>query len=83
MLFRSLEPATARSMGLTGASYAALLRSTGFRVTMPRPLAETEQGPPAPPLWHWRRPHADVQPARVAPAPSRNAAFAALAGLVR
>ena len=78
-----LEPATARSMGLTGASYAALLRSTGFRVTMPRPLAEIEQGPPAPPLWHWRRPHVETAAARVAPTPPRNAAFAALAGLVR
>ena len=77
-----LEPATARSMGLTGASYAALLRAGGFRVTMPRRLSETEHGPTAPPLWHWRRPRADPPAARVAP-PPRHAAFAALADLVR
>ncbi|GAC1612782.1 MAG: hypothetical protein NVS3B27_07550 [Novosphingobium sp.] len=77
-----LEPATARSMGLTGASYAALLRAGGFRVTMPRRLSETEHGPTAPPLWHWRRPRVESPAARVAP-PPRHAAFAALADLVR
>ena len=77
-----LEPASARSMGLTGASYAALLRAAGFRVTMPRRLAETEQGPPAPPLWHWQRPRvAPTQAAMPRTAP-RHAAFAALAELV-
>ncbi|WP_295632889.1 helicase-related protein [Novosphingobium sp.] len=78
-----LEPATARSMGLTGASYAALLRAGGFRVTMPRRLSETEHGPTAPPLWHWRRPRAEPVAARIASPPPRHAAFAALADLVR
>jgi ATP-dependent RNA helicase SUPV3L1/SUV3 len=51
-----LDPALARSMGLTTASYAALLRQAGFRAAVPRPLAEGQAGPPAPPLWHWRPP---------------------------
>jgi ATP-dependent RNA helicase SUPV3L1/SUV3 len=78
-----LEPATARSMGLTGASYAALLRAAGFRVTMPRQLTATEHGPTAPPLWHWRRPRVGPVESLVVPPPPRHAAFAALADLVR
>ena len=78
-----LEPATARSMGLTGASYAALLRAAGFRVITPRRLGETAHGPPAPPLWHWRRPRVEPASAAFVPMPPRNAAFAALADLVR
>ena len=78
-----LEPALARSMGLTGAGYAALLRAAGFRVTMPRRLGDIEHGPPAPPLWHWRRPRVEPTAARMVPLPPRNTAFAALADLVR
>jgi len=54
----ALDPALARSMGLTTAAYAALLRTAGFRAAMPKPLAEGQAGPPAPPMWQWRPPHA-------------------------
>lgn len=79
----SLDPALARSMGLTTAGFAALLRAAGFRVHMARPLADTAHGPPAPPLWDWRPPRA--APARGAPAPLAppTGAFAALAELMR
>ena len=78
-----LDPALARSMGLTTASYAALLRAGGFRVIMPRLLAESASGPPAPPLWEWRPPR--VEPAREPRLPARTGegAFAALAELMR
>lgn len=78
----ALDPARARSMGLSTAGYAALLREAGFRVTMPQPLPEGAFGPPAPPLWHWRAPRAvapAAPPARAVPA---GHAFAALAGLL-
>lgn len=92
-----LDPALARSMGLTTASYAALLRQAGFRAAVPRPLAAGQAGPPAPPLWHWRpnRPAAVAHPkgqvakgkgATAAPRPAPPAAtgaFAALAELLR
>ena len=78
-----LEPTTARSMGLTGAGYAALLRAGGFRVTMPRRLRDSEHGPLAPPLWHWRRPRVEPVSTAFVAIPPRNAAFAALADLVR
>ncbi|WP_338468612.1 helicase-related protein [Novosphingobium sp. ZN18A2] len=58
-----LKPALARSMGLAGASHAALLRDAGFRVIMPRRLDDSEHGAPAPPLWHWR-PARPRRPAR-------------------
>lgn len=82
-----LDPALARSMGLEGASHAALLRAAGFRVTMPRRLADAEHGAPAPPLWHWR----PTPPRRAPAAASKPAApvhrpgnpFAGLAELVR
>ncbi|WP_018075690.1 helicase-related protein [Novosphingobium nitrogenifigens] len=78
-----LDPARARSMGLTTASYAALLRAGGFRVTMPQGLPEGACGPLAPPLWDWRPPRPAPVPAR-APAPVPiNGAFAALAELLR
>jgi ATP-dependent RNA helicase SUPV3L1/SUV3 len=50
----ALDPALARSMGLTTAAYAALLRQAGFRAHLARSLAENQAGPPAPPLWEWR-----------------------------
>jgi ATP-dependent RNA helicase SUPV3L1/SUV3 len=76
-----LNPALARSMGLATGGYAALLRAAGFRVIMPRPLAENAYGPPAPPLWEWRpaRPRAATD--IVAPVPATNA-FAQLAALM-
>ncbi|NKJ42610.1 helicase-related protein [Novosphingobium sp. SG720] len=56
-----LDPALARSMGLTTAAYAALLRQAGFRAQVPRALDEGQAGPPAPPLWEWRPPRAPAQ----------------------
>ena len=75
----ALDPALARSMGLTTASYAALLRAAGFRAWPPRPLAEGAAGPPAPPLWDWRppRPREERRPEAARPRP--DSAFAALA----
>ncbi|NLR69668.1 helicase [Novosphingobium sp. ERN07] len=76
-----LDPAIARSMNLSTAAYAALLRSAGFRVHMGRPLPEKAYGPPQPPLWDWRpsrsQPAPDIVPQRPA-----TGAFAALAELV-
>ncbi len=74
-----LDPARARSMGLSSKGYAALLRAGGFRVVMPRALPDGASGPPAPPLWDWRalRPPPAPQTG-VAPA----GAFAVLAGLL-
>ncbi|MDE2562922.1 MAG: helicase [Sphingomonadales bacterium] len=81
-----LEPALARSMGLEPAAHVALLREAGFRVSLPRRLAEEEHGAPAPALWHWRPPRRAARQSHHAPA--RQAAppgnpFAKLAGLVR
>lgn len=80
-----LDPALALSMGLTTASYAALLRAGGFRVIMPRALSQTAYGPPAPPLWEWRpaRPRgaANAAPVPPSPVPATNA-FAQLAVLM-
>ncbi|WP_225207090.1 helicase-related protein [Novosphingobium huizhouense] len=78
-----LDPALARSMGLSTASYANLLRVAGFRVATGRPLADGAFGPPTPPLWNWRPP--STRPATdppVAPPPA-NGAFAVLAELIR
>ena len=78
-----LDPSRARSMGLSTAGYAALLRAGGFRVAMPRPLPDGAPGPLAPPLWDWRPPRKEAEPP---PAPSlreATGAFAALAGLLR
>jgi len=78
-----LDPARARSMGLSTAGYAALLRAGGFRVAMPRKLPEGALGPIAPPLWDWRPPR-PAAPAPVAQSPRpATGAFAALAGLLR
>jgi ATP-dependent RNA helicase SUPV3L1/SUV3 len=79
----TLDPARAVSMGLTTASYAKLLQLGGFRPVAPTPLAEGAHGPPAPLVWRWqpsRRRHPAGRQAKPAP---RNAAFAALAELVR
>jgi ATP-dependent RNA helicase SUPV3L1/SUV3 len=74
----ALDPAVARSMGLSTASYAHLLRLAGFRAVVPRKLAEEAYGPPAPPMWEWRppRPAAALPPRH---SPSLTGAFAALA----
>ncbi|BEV02419.1 helicase-related protein [Novosphingobium olei] len=78
-----LDPALARSMGLSTASYALLLRQAGFRVATGRALGEGAFGPPSPPLWDWRpprpRPAETARPSVVA----GNGAFAALAELIR
>jgi ATP-dependent RNA helicase SUPV3L1/SUV3 len=78
-----LDPAVARSMGLSTASYAALMRLSGFRVHMPRGLAEGAFGPPGVPLWDWRMPRAAEPAAPARPAPPPTGAFAALAELIR
>ncbi len=75
-----LDPALATSMGLTTASYAALLRLAGFQPLIPRTLKRDVLGPPAPLLWRWhplrRAPDTPLHP------PPRDNAFAALAELV-
>ncbi|WP_428332716.1 helicase-related protein [Novosphingobium sp.] len=78
-----LDPAKARSMGLSTVSYAALLRTAGFRVAMPRPLADGAFGPHAPPLWDWRPPRVAAPAPAHAPPHAATGAFAALAGLMR
>ncbi len=77
-----LDPGKARSMGLTTAAYAALLRAGGFRVAMPRALAQGAFGPHAPPLWDWRPPRAVPQITPHVPPRAAHGAFAALAGLM-
>lgn len=78
----ALDPARAVSMGLTTASYARLLRLGGFHPLLPRPLAETAHGPPAPVRWRWRPPRRLSEPERPAPVRAEGA-FAALADMVR
>ncbi len=78
-----LDPSRARSMGLSTAAYAALLRAGGFRVAMPRPLPDGAMGPIAPPLWDWRPPRPAAAAPRAEPAHQASGAFAALAGLLR
>jgi ATP-dependent RNA helicase SUPV3L1/SUV3 len=73
-----LDPAAALVIGLTTASYAHLLRLAGFRPIMPRGLADTTFGPPAPLLWRWQP--ARRESAQTSPPP--DGAFAALARLV-
>lgn len=77
-----LDPGVARSMSLSTAAYAALLRAGGFRVHMGRTLPEKAYGPPHPPLWDWRptRRDASIEHERRKPPPT--GAFAALAELV-
>ncbi|WP_109798129.1 MULTISPECIES: helicase-related protein [Novosphingobium] len=50
----ALDPGMARSMNLSTAGYAALLRAGGFRVRVAPALPERAYGPPLPPLWEWR-----------------------------
>jgi ATP-dependent RNA helicase SUPV3L1/SUV3 len=76
-----LDPALARSMGLTEANYANLLRLAGFRLVVPPPLPPDSFGPPRPAAWRWRPPHRRRQ-ARDAPTRRDEGAFAALARLV-
>ena len=78
-----LDPSRARSMGLSTASYAALLRLGGFRVAMPRPLPEGAMGPLAPPLWDWRPPRRTIETVSAPSPQTAHGAFAALAGLLR
>jgi ATP-dependent RNA helicase SUPV3L1/SUV3 len=77
----ALDPALARSMGLTLESHAQLLRLAGFTASVPRPLGEGVFGPPLPTSWRWRPPRRQAQ-SRPAPAPNRQGAFAVLAELV-
>lgn len=77
-----LDPATARSMNLSTAAYAALLRAAGFRVHMGRSLPEKAYGPPHPPLWDWRPTRRATTTERQTPALPPSGAFAALAELV-
>lgn len=77
----ALSPALAISMGLTGASFAHLLRLAGFRPIMPKQLAENAHGPPAPVRWRWRAGRRR-SPQKIAPAYRESGAFAALAELV-
>ncbi|OYX94659.1 MAG: helicase [Novosphingobium sp. 35-62-5] len=76
-----LDPAIARSMNLSTAAYAALLRAGGFRVHMGRPLPERAYGPPQPPLWDWR-PSRPAHTSETVPPRPATGAFAALAELV-
>jgi len=77
----ALDPALARSMGLTTESYTNLLRQAGFQPIIPRPQTEGAFGPPTPLTWRWRPPR---RPARPQPPrrPPGSGAFAALAELV-
>ncbi|WP_068070925.1 helicase-related protein [Novosphingobium lentum] len=76
-----LDPGAARSMGLTTAGYAALLRAAGFHAHPPRSLAQGEYGPPTPPLWQWRPPRPPAPPpAMRVIVPPTTGAFAALSG---
>jgi ATP-dependent RNA helicase SUPV3L1/SUV3 len=76
-----LDPALARSMGLTLESHAHLLRLAGFTASVPKPLGEGVFGPPLPIIWRWRPPRRQAQ-SRPAPPPNRQGAFSALAELV-
>ncbi len=80
-----LDPAIARSMNLSTAAYAALLRAGGFRVHMGQPLPTNAFGPAQPPLWDWRPPRPSSRAAPVpdsVPSAPPTGAFAALAALV-
>ena len=77
-----LDPALARSMGLSTASYARLLQLAGFAARSARALLAGELGPPAPPTWRWRAPRAAPSPTLVPPEPRAGNSFAALAELI-
>ena len=78
----ALNPALARSMGLTTASYAQLLRLGGFQPVMPRVLPAGKYGPPAPLVWKWRPPRRDIEPAAPSALRQADGVFAALADLI-
>lgn len=78
-----IDPALARSMGLTAQSFALLLRDAGFRARPVRALAEGAHGPRQPELWEWRPRRREAPPAGPSPGSSEGSAFAALAGLIR
>ncbi len=75
----AIDPALARSMGLSAAAFAALLRTAGFRAHAVRALPEGASGPPAPQLWDWRAPRPPEPRAAMRPVPRPGNAFAALA----
>ena len=86
-----LDPALARSMGLTPESYTQLLRLAGFQPSVPKPLDEAAFGPPRPTTWRWRparrpppvrNPRSPGAEARPTGPPRTGGAFAALAELV-
>ncbi len=74
-----LDPGPAQRLGLTTASYAALLRLGGFRSLPIRALTPERHGPPAPLLWKWQPPG---RPAPIVAPANPDGAFAALAQLV-
>ena len=78
----ALDPALARSMGLSSVSFAALLRSAGFRAHEPRRLAEGASGPPAPQMWDWRAPRPPEPRAAIMRTARPGGPFAALAELI-
>jgi ATP-dependent RNA helicase SUPV3L1/SUV3 len=51
-----IDPALARSTGLSNEAHMHLLRIAGFAPQVPPALAEGLFGPPAPPLFRWRPP---------------------------
>ncbi len=76
-----IDPGMARSMGLSTASFATLLRAGGFRVFMGRALPDGAHGAAMPPLWEWRPTRSGAAPeTTILPPPT--GAFAALAELV-
>jgi ATP-dependent RNA helicase SUPV3L1/SUV3 len=76
-----LDPALARSMGLSAASHTQLLRLGGFQPSVPRPLAQGAFGPARPTTWRWRPLRRRGETASVPP-PRPGGAFALLAELV-
>ncbi|EIZ81105.1 ATP-dependent helicase [Novosphingobium sp. Rr 2-17] len=77
-----LDPGRAVSMGLSGASYARLLRLGGFQPILPRTLADGAHGPLPQVRWRWRPPRRQIESQLPLP-PRQGSAFAALADLVR
>jgi len=66
----TLDPALARSMGLTTDNHVLLLRQGGFRQRPSPVLDEAAFGPPGPPMWQWQPPQSAKGrqlPAKAAP----------------
>ena len=78
----ALDPGVARSMGLSTASFAALLRTAGFRAHLTPSLPKGASGPHTPPMWDWRAPRPAAPRAIERPNPRPGNAFAALAELI-